>query len=395
MKLHARLVMCLILGLVVLVSCEEVGTGTPGPPGQSDPLVLGGIGVLVPSFSPIDPPVVALDVPLTDDEKMTFGIAVGTSVYRLEKRFRENPSSLTNLSGTYDNATSSFDYTYTDFDVTLADSAVYAGTDIESVLFTGTHTAVVSNRVASDRVEITVTITKAEVSTSITVESYLTSDQSGLIPDIVLHYFKVSGTEYSAMELVPLTDSFWEGYEQGTPGPMVPVDTLPAFENPGLSLSTDAEYINFGLGLYSDIIAISGQFQRDGFPPATQGIVHSYPDDQSYEYTYSNFDRGSHIGNPAIPAGSVIYEGTYRVDHPSIDNHPARDMTRYIENMQFTVTVNDGDESQAYAVRLITKTYNAGPPIPVEVTFTTCTVGDRSFTQEELKEAHPEIEVLL
>lgn len=152
MKLHARLVMCLILGLVVLVSCEEVGTGTPGPPGQSDPLVLGGIGVLVPSFSPIDPPVVALDVPLTDDEKMTFGIAVGTSVYRLEKRFRENPSSLTNLSGTYDNATSSFDYTYTDFDVTLADSAVYAGTDIESVLFTGTHTAVVSNRVASDRV---------------------------------------------------------------------------------------------------------------------------------------------------------------------------------------------------------------------------------------------------
>lgn len=335
-------------------------------------------------------------MPVTDEEKMTFGIAVSTTVYRMERRFRENPSSLTNLSGTYDNATSSFDYTYTDFDVTLADSAVYAGTDIESVLFTGTHTAEVLNRVASDRVEITVTVKpKGGESTSITVESYLTSDQSGPIPDIVLHYFKVGGTEYTATQLAPLTDSFWEGYEQGTPGPMVPVDTLPVFENPGLSLSTDADYINFGLGLYSDIIAISGQFHRDGFPPTTQGITHSYPDDQSYKYTYTNFDRGSYGGNTAIPAGSVIYAGTYRVDHPSIDNHPARDKTRYIEDMQFTVTVNDGEESQEYAVSLITKTYNAGPTIPVEVTFTTFTVEDKSYTQAQLKEAHPEIEMLL
>lgn len=251
MKVNAIAVLSLVLVMGLFVSCEEAGNETPGTSSQYNLVPFSGISVLVPSFSTIDPPVVALDVPLTDDEKMTFGIAVSTSVYRLEKRFRENPSSLTNLSGAYDNATSSFDYTYTNFNLTLADSEVYADTGIDSILFTGTHKAVVADRVASDRVDIIVTISKGGVDTSVSVDLYLTSDESGPVPDIVLQHFRVGGTEYSAAQLAPLTDSFWEGYEEGQEGPMVPIDTFPSLQNPSISLSTDADYINFGLALYS------------------------------------------------------------------------------------------------------------------------------------------------
>ena len=175
------------------------------------------------------------------------------------------------------------------------------------------------------------------------------------------------------------------------------VSSVPWPEPPSSSvtLTTDAEHMRFGLGLYSDIIDSTETFHSEGFPSTTVGIVHSYPDTQSYQYTFTDYDRGSHISDPAIPIGSVLYTGTLRADHPSIDSHPANDMTRYIETLNFTVTLYDGLVTNTYVAKLVTKIYNAGPTVPVEVTFTTFEVAGKTYTQAELKAMYPEITALL
>ncbi|HKL59025.1 MAG TPA: hypothetical protein VJ863_03925 [Sphaerochaeta sp.] len=163
----------------------------------------------------------------------------------------------------------------------------------------------------------------------------------------------------------------------------------------GVTVTTDAEYMKFGLGLYHDIIGITETYHSEGFPSTTVGISHSYPDSQSYQYTFTDYDRGSHISDLAIPAGTAFYTGTLRSDHPSIDGHPAEDMTRYIEKLDFTVSLKEGLSTNTYVVKLVTKIYNAGPTVPVEITFTTFDIIGRQFTQAELKAMFSEITTLL
>ena len=167
---------------------------------------------------------------------------------------------------------------------------------------------------------------------------------------------------------------------------------------PSVTLTTDAEYMTFGLGVYDDIIGISEKYYEEHFkhdpnvgvsPAPMHGITLSYPTNHSYLYTYANFDRGGHITNSTIPAGSFLYDGDQDVDHP------ANDMTRYIEKMDFTITLNNGGSSTTHTIELTADTYNAGPSEPVEVTFTRFKVDSRSYTQAELKAAHPEITALL
>lgn len=166
---------------------------------------------------------------------------------------------------------------------------------------------------------------------------------------------------------------------------------------PETTLDSDEDYINFGLSLYGDVIEISEDYHQDGFPASTVGITHSYPEpESSYQYAYSNFDRGAHIANTKIPPASLIYDGTQYVDHPFPGTPPRRDSTRYIESLRFTVTINKDGTSTPYNVRLVADTYNLGPvrPHTVAVTFTTFEVEGRTFTQEEIMALHPNISLL-
>ncbi len=166
---------------------------------------------------------------------------------------------------------------------------------------------------------------------------------------------------------------------------------------PEVTLDSDLDYVNFGLSVYGDIIEISETYHQENFPASTVGITHSYPEiERSYQYAYSNFDRGAHIANTNIPPASLFYDGTQYVDHPYPGEPPRRDNTRYVENMTFTVTIKKNDTSTPYIIELIADTYNPGPngPATVAVTFTKFKVGDKFFTQDELMTLHPNISLL-